>query len=520
MQKLNFPKTIIISTLLISFTVISGLFIYGHLEIKKARNLPVEFVEPVENNDNQEPKPVEPIEPVELEIYEAEIFIEAKWGEGEGEVGISRTSEQEVEDAGPIYGPQSFDISDETGHLYLLDSINERILEYDENGKYLRDFPIACGGTGDVRVSPNGECLYVFSWRCEAVYKYDTEGEFLESYPLSKEVSLGCLGTNGLAFDEDGNIMLDIEIENYIKWGRFYQIGKNGDEWKENYYKGFISKDGKEYYNLSQINSRTRSVKIKDKEGELLKKFLVKLSQPAYVYYYGCDDKKNTYLNIAFEHGSMDEGFHFDDFVWKYNRRGGLLAKFDLMIPLRENYNIINNKFLPNFSYAWAPLTNKRIDSEGSVYRMFTFENEGLKIYKYSIDKNLTAMGYIKNVYEKNEKRYLDINYVQWLMSSDGSCSFPYEAESPDIPECNPSGFLVVEKDLEIETFEISEDVEIVMCSYGNHIEWDQHIKYKNFENIFKKNNEDYRCFREDIPFIVEINKDNKVVTITEQYIP
>ena len=80
----------------------------------------------------------------------------------------------------------------------------------------------------------------------------------------------------------------------------------------------------------------------------------------------------------------MNKGFYFDDFVWKYNKNGSLLTKFDLMMPLRESYNITDNKFLPDFSYAWAPLTNKRINFKGNVYRMFTFKNEGLKIFKYS----------------------------------------------------------------------------------------------------------------------------------------
>ena len=74
-----------------------------------------------DNGDNQE-----------MEIYQAELFVQASWGDGQGEVGLSNPSEQGVEDAGPNYGPQSFDVA-ENGHLFLLDSVNGRVIEYDEN---------------------------------------------------------------------------------------------------------------------------------------------------------------------------------------------------------------------------------------------------------------------------------------------------------------------------------------------------------------------------------------------------
>ncbi|MCK5465947.1 hypothetical protein KAI56_00400 [Candidatus Parcubacteria bacterium] len=383
MQKLNIPKTILTTTLFISFTLIMGLSVFGYLEIKKAGDLPVDFIEPVnpaEDNNNQEP--VKQTESVELETYEAELFVEAKWGSGEGEVGIF-VSGGDAGGAGPVYGPQSFDVDDKTGYLYLLDSVNERVLEYDGNGKYLRDFPIACGGTGDIRISPDGEFLYVFSGRCGAIYKYNVTGEFLESYSVVPDKNPG-IGTDGMAFDENGNVMLDIEIEDYIKWSRFYQIGKNGDEWKENYYKGFISKDGKEYYNLSQINSRTRSVKVKNKKGELLRKFLVELPQPAYVYYKGSDDKKSIYLTVGFLEPITENGFNSDSFIWKYDKDGNLLMKINRFVPLKNSFEDDELLAIPAIYLYSDNFISFRVNGKGDVYWLATFKNKGLKIFKYS----------------------------------------------------------------------------------------------------------------------------------------
>ena len=367
-----------VSTLLIAFTVISGLFIYGYLEIKKVRNLPVEFIEPVENNDNQEPKPVEPIEPVELEIYEAEIFIEAKWGEGEGEVGIYKSGGDEG-GAGPVYGPQSFDVDDKTGYLYLLDSVNERVIEYNEAGKYLRDFPIACGGTGDVRVSPDGEYLYVFSWRCEAVYKYDIKGEFLESYKvLPNEKNRPTLSLGGLSFDKNGNVMLELEIEDYFKGDKFYQIGKNGDEWKNNNYIGYPLSNKNEYCSVGSLKKgetwKKRHLSIFDKNDKLKREFEIELSRDGFIYFRGIDKGNNLYLEIQYSEGSGDNE------IRKYNQSGSLLAVVDVKKFLKTKLEEINNNKDAYVNY----FKNFQISGNGDIYAMFSFENEGLKIFKYS----------------------------------------------------------------------------------------------------------------------------------------
>jgi len=128
MPKLNFPKTIISLTLSIAFILIAGFLVCGYSEIKKARESRVNFVEPVKpvENNNQEPKPIEPVElieptePVEQEEYQAELFLSADWGDGEGEVGLQvvppepgyyadENSAEEYEEDGLAYGPQSFE---------------------------------------------------------------------------------------------------------------------------------------------------------------------------------------------------------------------------------------------------------------------------------------------------------------------------------------------------------------------------------------------------------------------------
>lgn len=118
------------------------------------------------------------------------------------------------------------------------------------------------------------------------------------------------------------------------------------------------------------------------------------------------------------------------------------------------------------------------------------------------------AIGYIKNIYEKNGKNYLDINYIQWLNSE--------ECKSKNI--FAPNGFCILDQNTEIRTFEISNDVEIFMqtlshAADGNY-NLNEKINYKKFKNIFTTSQN-----QTNVPYNIEL-KNNIIIKITEQYIP
>ncbi len=341
-----------------------------------------------ENNDlnNEENKIINSKEnkEMELEAYEAELFIEAEWGSGKGEVGLWNPSEQGIEDAGPNYGPQSFDINESDGHLFLLDSINERIIEYDENGRYLRDFSIGIGATTDMKIKD--ECIYILSFGSDAVYKLDMSGKILEAHPITPGKNPG-IGTGGIEFDENGNIMVHINIDGYYnEESRFYQIGKNGDEWKTNSYIGNITRDKKGFYFIEGVDWLTRKIQTLDRSGSVQKEFTIKLPQKAYVYYYG-SDKNNIYLNVAFEHGNINDGYYFDEFIWKYNKNGKLLAKIDRDIFVKNLSQELRIKILSNSETngAYAREFRKiRIINTEEIYLMLPFKEKGVQVFKYS----------------------------------------------------------------------------------------------------------------------------------------
>ena len=388
-NKKLFPAVFILSLiagLAVSFSLVSGSWIkiagIDYLE-KNCSNLnSLDNGNNDNNDDNQE-----------LEIYQAELFVQAPWGDGQGEVGLSNPSEQGVEDAGPNYGPQSFDVA-ENGHLFLLDSVNERVIEYDDQGKYLKDFPIACGGTGDIRVSPDEEYLYVFSWRCGVIYKYSIEGEFLETYPvLPNEKKSSGLCTEGLDFDENGNVMLELRIDSYDKACRFYQIGKMGNEWKKNNYFGHVSKDGKEFYHVHTVSESRETIQILDRDGLSQRKLVVELPQEAYVYYNGCDKEGNVYLDVAFSYGSIwDDDSYLDHFIWKYNKKGNLIVEIDRSLPLQKLFEEKSKQTILSNSKTNGYYTDRfkefRVSDNGDIYWLASLKGKGLKIFKYSKIEN------------------------------------------------------------------------------------------------------------------------------------
>lgn len=375
----NFPK-LIIALIFIIFALAIGIFVYGNFKANNSDNYPTKPIKPIENAQTLKPtepepaepaKPIEP-EPAELETYKSELFVEAKWGSGKGEVGLSNPSEQGIEDAGPNYGPQSFDIDEATGHLFLLDSINSRVIEYDESGKYLQEFPIACGGTGDIKISTDNKNLFIWSNRCSAIYKYDIiSKEHADSYSVISGKNPG-VGISGMEFDESGNIMLELSINGYNNNEyRFYQIGRNGDEWKNNNFLGHFSKNG-EYYLLNGIKKgetrEKRYISVLNKNNKLQREIKIELPKNGLMYFFGLDRDNNIYLEIQY----TGEGSGIE--IRKYNREGKLLAILEVSELAKKN----------DFIWWYTRIFKKqRVSEKGDVYLMFSDIKE-IKIYKYS----------------------------------------------------------------------------------------------------------------------------------------
>ena len=138
---------------------------------------------------------------------------------------------------------------------------------------------------------------------------------------------------------------------------------------------------------------------------------------------------------------------------------------------------------------------------------------------------NEKAMGYIKAVYEKDGKRYLDIDYVQYLtgdeairaIREDGKC--PPDIY-PDPSYCIPNGYYIRNQNPKIRTFEVSKNVKILMQTYGSgkcHVKQNEKVSYEIFKSFWGSN--PVCVHLKDSLYNIEV-KNSIVTKITEQFIP
>lgn len=130
-------------------------------------------------------------------------------------------------------------------------------------------------------------------------------------------------------------------------------------------------------------------------------------------------------------------------------------------------------------------------------------------------------IGYIKKVYAKSGKNYLNIDYIQWLTGSAAEKAMREDGQCSKTGECIVfDDYYIRNQNPILRTFEISPEAKIVMQTYnaeqtgivGN----SQEITLDQFKNIYSSNSQ---LGLRDVPYIVEISN-QQIVKITEQYIP
>lgn len=135
-----------------------------------------------------------------------------------------------------------------------------------------------------------------------------------------------------------------------------------------------------------------------------------------------------------------------------------------------------------------------------------------------------SQIGYIKSIYHQDNKTYLTIDYVQWLDELSGKCNNADLASN--LPQCNPNGYLIVNNNPQIRTFEISDKVMIDFSAFKEiGLMWkdDQplaapYLNLNDFQEIFLETDDAIEWLK-DALYWLEL--DGKLVTkITYQYQP
>jgi len=134
-------------------------------------------------------------------------------------------------------------------------------------------------------------------------------------------------------------------------------------------------------------------------------------------------------------------------------------------------------------------------------------------------------VGYIKSVFDKNNGKYLTIDYIQWLTQTDGACRSSID-ENSNVPVCNPNGYLIVNDSPQPRMFEISGNVVIDFSDFKNaSLGWknnqqlpSSNLTLSEFQGIFSGNDNSVAWLK-DAVYRVEISG-NKITKIRYQYQP
>jgi hypothetical protein len=131
------------------------------------------------------------------------------------------------------------------------------------------------------------------------------------------------------------------------------------------------------------------------------------------------------------------------------------------------------------------------------------------------------AIGYLKKVYTKKGKNFVDIDYVQWLTGAAAEQAMREDGLCPKKGECIVlNDYYIRNQNPLIRTFEVSPDAELLAHDFTADYstgDWNESWTFARFSNYFNTNVKN--GYWDSVPFHVEIGN-NRILKITEQYIP
>jgi hypothetical protein len=166
-----------------------------------------------------------------------------------------------------------------------------------------------------------------------------------------------------------------------------------------------------------------------------------------------------------------------------------------------------------------APPNQTSIPEEPAA--MQNAENNGVPDDIYPPAVSEKAIGYLKKVYTKSDKNYLNIDYVQWLSGDAAEKAMREDGECPKKGECIVyNDYYIRNVNPLVRTFEVAPDAEIFAHDFSADYQagnWNENWNFSRFSNYF--NSSANNGYWDSAPFHVEIGN-NQILKITEQYIP
>lgn len=293
-------------------------------------------------------------------------FINAPWGSSKGEVGLLH---------GPAhdYGPQSFYI-DAKSNLYLLDSVNQRILVYDQQGLYLSMFSLTERVDSLIDIIVCDDRIYVLDTAIGQVLEYNMRGQFADVHEIPGEIAQSAI-IKGIDIDINGNLMVESNDH------KFYQIKpKDSHQYK---YQGKQSNNGREYY-IIKSEATNGVIEVLERAGTVIREMTISdlgflgifSLNDGSVYYenLNLDSAGNIYVQVTIHRKRLADKLDIWKAIGKYSPEGELLAVIPVSDPDVGELSLL------------YPHKEMMVNTQGNIYYLLTLPDH-VRIVKFQISE-------------------------------------------------------------------------------------------------------------------------------------
>ncbi|WP_373230884.1 hypothetical protein [Cohnella sp.] len=133
-----------------------------------------------------------------------------------------------------------------------------------------------------------------------------------------------------------------------------------------------------------------------------------------------------------------------------------------------------------------------------------------------------TQTVYMDTIEQKNGKTYITVDFIEWYEGEEANVIFREKENDSEMTE-TPDGYYVVNEEMDLLTFEVAEDAQVLMQIYnrtGNIDEadtiWNEEISVDKF---FAELSDTSEMNLKEFPYHLEIHE-GTIVKITQQFVP
>ncbi len=281
-------------------------------------------------------------------------LITFKWGIQEGTVGLLKGPDR-------FYGPRSLEIDETTGRILILDSENERVSIFDNNGNHIHSFAI--DEHADELLLTKKQTLFILNCSTKTIKEFNLKGQVISHYIFS-DVTEPITGINLI----DSHPALETADGKTIKYDDSHKEIQNKTYQSATSMKRIITGRirGNKTFIVERQFPQRGILKLYNDETQLEKEIPIlphEGNNIETINLLGIDNLNNIYLVVE---ESINPGFKIKRLLKKMSPNGELLAE----------------SVIPYSCYAYI-FKDLKLTASGKVYQMLPLE-KGLEVLEWS----------------------------------------------------------------------------------------------------------------------------------------